>query len=83
MMRANGMNRMVGGTNEIGQKDRNAERLPPGAGHARERIAGGHSQHQRDRDDGEADEAGIDEPLHELGVLEQHPQIVERRRIVI
>ena len=71
MMRENGMNR-----NEIGEEDRNPERLRPRTGHARERIAGRHRQRERDRDHGDSDESGIDEPLQELRVVEQHPEMV-------
>ena len=67
---------------KIGEKDRDPERLCPGTGHACECVSSGDRQRERDRDDGNADESRIDQPLEVLRILEQHPQMIQRRRVV-
>ena len=67
---------------QVGQEDRDPQRLAVAARHARQAIAGRQRGDERDGDDADADDQRVQQPAREQRLLEQVDHVLERRRFV-
>src|SRR5262249_14750232 len=67
-----------GRRHDVGEEDADAEPLAHPAGKTGQRVAGRHGEHERDRDDEEADEERVAEPRPVARVVEEEAPAVER-----
>ena len=70
-----------GGRHEVDQEDPDADGLPPTAQEPGEGIRCRESEHERDQHDCSSDDRGVLEPLAVVRLLEEEPEVAQRRRV--